>query len=172
MNKKSLVFIITICIVLSIVSLYSLTKPKHAPMSMNLVENVAASYLNSSNIEDYILENQTIHYFIFTDKNSNDCLYVQDNIYNIILDEAKIESIDALQYVEMADATSSQTRTVQKWGIDSYPAFVAIDSTDGNITVTSILAWDYENPYDIDDLRTWLRSHNLYEGIVPLSKSR
>ena len=124
--------------------------------------------LDYDTIKDYTLNSgQTAtHYYFFCDQTDADCIYVQNTVIYSTALETELNLRDLIEYVDLSQVVQETRipRLREDWGLTTYPAFLACHLEDKKIVVDNTLEWNHEQPISNDNLISWLRLNNLYDG--------
>ncbi|MPM49587.1 hypothetical protein SDC9_96317 [bioreactor metagenome] len=104
------------------------------------------------------------------DLNNNDCVYVRDYVIKPLATELGVTNFDTFEFVDFYESPSSIHYMSNTWGFTSYPAFVAVQNVDGKMTVLNYLSWDKDNPFDSQDLKTWMYNNGIWTGIYEVEE--
>jgi hypothetical protein len=59
----------------------------------------------------------------------------------------------------------SPVKFKQVWGFSSYPAFVAIEVSEGQILINSVIEWSVNNPIGKEDVKNWMIENDIWKGL-------
>lgn len=129
----------------------------------NVVEESA--YLDYDSLKEYILSTgeSVTHYLFFYSRNDNDCVYVKNTVLTSVNADTQLQ-IDRI--IETVDITALEENMLSEkltadWGIQRYPAFVAVSVKDGEPVVLNSLEYDGEIPLSAAQVEEWLRENGL-----------
>lgn len=137
-------------------------------MTISSANYISSESLNEALVETYMLENGIEEEILFICAvNNPDCDYVQENVLKPLTSELNIESFDFLQAVNIDEEQYTAGKLRQKWGIESYPAFIKTAVNQNNeIEIISVLQWNSNDPFTSTDLKTWMIDNDCWPGTI------
>ncbi|MDD2591208.1 MAG: hypothetical protein PHP11_05635 [Erysipelotrichaceae bacterium] len=171
MNKQLTRIIFTVIFTICFgIAAYFYFQPKQAALVADNMINLKNNKLTYLNINEHILADEQIHYLWLCDINDNDCIYVRDYVIKPLVKELNVNEINDIEYVDFYEAPTSKHYMYNTWGVDNYPAFIAAQNIDGKISVLNSLAWDKDNPFDQQDLKTWMYDNGIWNGVYQVEE--
>ena len=171
MTRKIIKFILTSILIICLgAASYYYFKPKEAAIVADNYIAVTDQTLTYANIESDILADNNVHYLWLCDMNNNDCIYTRDYIIKPLAQELGVDQFDSLEFVDFNEAPDSTHYMSSTWGFNNFPAFVAVQNVDGKVTVLNYLAWDKDNPFDSQDLKTWMYNNGIWTGVYEITE--
>lgn len=164
--RKFWKIVIAFVLVLSITAsgLYLVFRPQNADVMKQT--SLKASTVAFGDLEDYLLDNPGKHYIYFCQTTSTDCEFVKNDLLVKLADDANVTLFEDIEPVDMSalskDISSNAIR--KAWGFSHYPAFVAYDSTNGEIIIGNVLEWDTDQPFTMDDIKTWMKNVGIWRA--------
>ena len=113
--------------------------------------------------------NSSEYKFLFFCSPSDEiCKYISDDVINKVALELNVDSLSFLEYVNMDENYQDITpvRLKSLYGIESYPAFVALQTNGSSNKILNTLEYDSSKPFTIIDFKKWLALNNLYDGFI------
>lgn len=171
MTKKITKFILTSILIICLgAASYYYFKPKQAAIIADNYIAVTDQTLTYANIESNILADNEIHYLWLCDMNNNDCIYTRDYVIKPLAQELETDNFDIIKFVDFYEAPNTSHYMNTTWEFNNYPAFVAVQNIDGQVTVLNYLAWDKDNPFDSQDLKTWMYENGIWTGLYEIEE--
>lgn len=127
-------------------------------------------YIEYDSLNEYILSTGegAIHYFYLYSSINQDCVYIKNTVLAAVQNDTKIEIDKVIETVDITSLEKSMniSRLSSEWGINAYPAFMAVSMKDGVPAVDNKLEWDPEHMISVRDIEQWLIDNGLYIGTV------
>ncbi len=171
MTKKMTRIVSTVVLVICFgIATYFYFRPKQAAIIADNLIAIQEHKLTYANINDHITADNKPHYLWLCDLNKNDCIYVRDYVIKPLVIELQTKELNDIEFVDFYEAPDSKQYMTNNWGITSYPAFVTVQNIDGKITVLNSLSWDKNNPFDSQDLKTWMYENGIWNGVYQVEE--
>ena len=136
------------------------------------VANLTSEYiLEETSSDQPLLKNTNItetKYLFFCALSDDVCKYITENIVNQVSIELGVDTLDFLDFVDMDVSYSNYTpvRLKATFGIEDYPAFVALNQTGDSNEIINTLEYDEKDPFTIEEFKKWLALNGLYDGYI------
>ncbi|MDD6467753.1 MAG: hypothetical protein PUF50_06185 [Erysipelotrichaceae bacterium] len=161
MKNKIIFYGIALLLVLSgLTYLYIESQSKDTPIVSN---QRSSSYLNYDEVNSFVLQQEKEVCLFFFSSEDTDSQHVMKTIIDPIAKEIRKSEIPDLYYVDLLTLPneSGERFTKNNWGFFHYPTFIVMDINNNQVEIKDILEWDPSDPYDINDVKKWLQSHQL-----------
>ena len=121
--------------------------------------------VESDQLDEYLLasSNGTIHYLLFYSNDSNDAIYLRENILSTLDSESTINIYDTIIVVDFSDTDLIERNDLLKlkWETE-IPSFVCVHIENNTIVTDSILSYDSTSPLKASDVQKWLEETGIY----------
>lgn len=158
--------IIASALVLSVASagLYVLFQPKRADVLKQT--SLKASTVKIADLETYLLANPGMHYLYFCKTASSDCEFIKNDLMAQLATDANVTTFKDIESVDLGGLSNDiSTNALRKaWGFAHYPAFVAYDSSNNTIVVKSVLEWNANTPFTMQDIKSWMKNAGIWHA--------
>lgn len=159
-KKLIFTYLIFLCVFSFGIVAYRIFEPRDT-----VTQTDTSNYLAYESLEAYITQgSQNVHYLFFYSRNNNDCIYVHDTLFPLVENDIGIRLNSIIETVDITevDETLETTELFQTWSINSYPSFVAIKVSDGEIQMINKLEWSNTSTMTMQSIEEWLLENNLY----------
>lgn len=167
MLKKILFTLLTLLMIYSTVIIaYKINEPQKIE-SRALATALSSAAIPYSTLKDYTLNSgeSAIHYYFFCSGNDQNCTYVENTVLKSVENSTNLNLDSLLEYVDLSDESEeAMSSPLSDWGINTYPAFVVCNVSQGSITVSNPLEWNASSPMSADDIIRWLSKVGLYNN--------
>ena len=137
------------------------------PVPLVLIDYARSVSVDYNDILETIKQEDNVYTLWFCDA-SVDCIFVNDNMLRPLSRQVRQEDFPDLIFVDMSLIRSdiSPARLNQSWGFSSYPAFVAVEVKEGEVTILNVLQWNVRTPFGQQELKQWMIYNNIWKGPV------
>lgn len=163
--KEKYFIVAAISIVLGAMILYAYNYFKPLPAPLVLIDYAKSTSIPYNDLEGYVAEDGK-YYLWFCDA-STDCTFINDTALRPLANEIKTGEFPEITFVDMTYARQniSPVKFKQVWGFSSYPAFVAIEVSEGQIQINSVIEWSVNNPIGKEDVKNWMIENDIWKGL-------
>lgn len=123
-----------------------------------------SSYLAYDSLKSYVQSSsQNIHYFFFFSAINNDSIYMKNTIFSSVEQDTGTQISNFIETVDITelDEKMETKRLSEDWQIGSYPALLAVSSSDDQIQILNKLEWTSTKPITVSDVEKWLKENEL-----------
>lgn len=121
--------------------------------------------IEANQLEDYLLAsgNGTVFYLLFFSNDSNDAIYLRENILPTLHSEKAVDVYQTVSIVDFSnvDLLERSDLLTEKWHTD-IPSFVCMHIENNEIITDSFLAYDSTKPLKASDVAAWLKENGIY----------
>jgi hypothetical protein len=164
--RKFWKIIIAFALILSAASagLYVLFQPKKADVLKQT--SLQASTIKIADLETYLLAKPGMHYLYFCKTVSPDCQFIKNDLMAQLAADANVTTFKDIESVNLdglsKDISTNALRNA--WGFAHYPAFVSYDSSNQAIVIKSVLEWQENAPFTMQDIKTWMKGAGIWRA--------
>lgn len=162
--KEKYFVIAAISIVLSAIILYAYNYFKPLPAPLVLIDYAKSTSVPYNDLPGYLVTDG--NYYLWFCDGSTDCTFINDTALRPLANEIKTGEFPEITFVDMTFAREniSPVRLKQLWGFSAYPAFVAIQVTEGQMLIGSVIEWGVNNPIGKNDVKNWMIENSIWKG--------
>ena len=121
--------------------------------------------IEAERLDDYLLasSNGTIYYLMFYSNDSNDAVYLRENILSTLGNEKDINIYETITIVDFSDTDLIKRSELltQKWNSE-IPSFICVHIENNTIVTDSILPYNSLSPLKASDVQNWLQENGIY----------
>lgn len=137
--------------------------PKEQPVTTKIF--VTDRGITDKNFNKFLQESPKMRaVFFFCAADDDNCEYVNNTVLKNLAESLQVTELDNIYYVDLsATSSTAAAKFDRQWGFSQYPAFVIIDSTVEPYAVVSSLGFHHDTPFNSDDVKKWLITHNIWQ---------
>ncbi len=174
MKKKITLTLLFINFLVSVaLSFYLYYQPAKTTVTPGL-ENI--TLIPYETLKDYLVNagDSSTHYLFFCAPENTDCIYILDTVIKPLeakQGEALFERLDYVDFTALEENLETN-QTVVDWGINSYPAFLAVTVEDSEFIVQNFIQHNDEDPISEIELKRWLAENGIWSGVFELTDQK